>query len=115
MSNIKPVSLSWIQAQAYLKKAYALEFSIENCVEKTPFRPCSVSLGVRTIIFSYYGYDAGERLVIVEKSPSSISEFITATLHLSECQMVIVYHDMRRQWESKLTVNFLNKYLPSIG
>jgi hypothetical protein len=109
------VNLSWIQAQAYLKKAYALEFSLENLLERTPFRPCSVSLSKVDIIFAYNGFNIGERLIIIEREPSSISEFITATLHPSECQMVIVYRDMRRGWQNKLTINFLNKYLPSIG
>jgi len=114
MSNIKPVSLSWIQAQAYLKKAYALEFSIENCVEKTTLRPCSAILAEEEIVLVYNGYQKWERLIIVEKESSGISQFISATLHASECQMVITYHDVSRGWESKLTINFLNKYLPTI-
>ena len=103
--------LTWKSAQAYIKCAYAMEFSIvEGELTKTTFRACTASAWESSIVFTYYDYNPGEHLIIIKKD-----SLISATLLPDLAQMLLVYRDQKRGTENQLTVNFLNKYLPPIN
>lgn len=107
-NNKATVELSWEMAQAYLKASYATEFSIENRIEKTSFIPC-IPFAEKSEINFTYKHSHGESLIFLYKSA-----FISATLFPTKGQMTVVYFDIRRRMETKLTINFLNKYLPEL-